>query len=167
MGIAAVVGGLLLVVIVNSAGLYSKQSAKVQGGLNINDALSEIRGSIKQASSIADTSSASQLVLKVASIDSLGEVIADTYDLFVFFLDQNYLRFQITPDPASSRKTTDRVFSNSVNNLNFQYFNSANPPLEVVPTSATKVRISLNLEQKFGDDSEINVATSEADLRND
>lgn len=176
MGIAVIAGALLVVVIVNSAGLYSNQSSKVQQGLNINDALIKVRGSIKQASSVAVsytngsttyTSGADQLVLKVASIDSSNNIISDTYDFFVFFLNQNSLRFKIFPDPLSSRKVADQVFSTSVDSLNFRYFNSANPPLEVSPTAATKIRIALTLKQKSGANFETNTATAEANLRND
>ncbi|MBI2330344.1 hypothetical protein HYU94_03060 [Candidatus Daviesbacteria bacterium] len=167
VGIATVAGVLLLVIIVNSVGLFSKQSSKVQEGLNMNDALSEIRSSIKQATGIADTSSANQLVLRVSSIDTSGNIIDNTFDYFVFSLDQHFLKFKILPDSLSSRKAQDRVFSSSVDNINFQYFNSATPPVEVIPPSATKVRTTLVLKQQFGADSETSTATSEASLRND
>lgn len=176
MGIATVAGVLLVVIIVNSAGLSTEQSSKVQEGLNINDALLQVRSSIKQASavvasytsgSITYTTSASQLVLKVSSIDASNNIIANTFDFFVFFQDQSYLHFKIFPDPLSSRKASDRIFSTSVNSLIFQYFNSATPPVEVTPTSATKVRITLTLKQKIGLNYETQTATSEANLRND
>lgn len=176
MGIATVAGVLLVVVMVNSAGLFSHQSSKVQEGLNINDALSALRGSIKQAGSVADqytdgpttyTSGATQLVLKVSSIDALGNIITNTDDYFVFFLDSKYLRFKIFPHLDSSRQGINRVLSNAVDAINFQYFDSANPPVEVSPSSATKVRMTLTLKQKLGLNFEINTATSEVSLRND
>ncbi len=176
MGIAVVAGALLVVIMVNSAGLFSQQSSKVTEGLNINDTLSQVRGSIKQASAVVAsfsdgqntyTTGSSQLVLQVVSIDSSGNIIDNTFDYFVFVLDRSNLHFKIFPDPVSSRKTADRIFSTSVDNLNFQYLNSANPPLEVTPTSATKVRISLTLKQKVGLNFETHTATSEANLRND
>src|SRR3972149_8601439 len=89
LAITIVAGTLLFVIIVNSAGLFSLQSSKVQGGLNINDALMEVRKAVKQASSVASsitvgpttyTSSADQLVLKVSSVDPLNNIIANTYD---------------------------------------------------------------------------------------
>ena len=168
MGIATVAGMLLVVIIVNSAGLFTRQSSKVSGGLSINDALLQIRGSIKQASAVVGqyisgpityTTGVSQLVLKVSSIDSSGNIIANTYDFFVFFVDQGSLHFKTFPDSSSFRKAADQVLSIGVDSLNFQYFNSANPPVEIAPVSATKVRITLILKQ--------NIATSEADLRND
>lgn len=176
MGIATAAGMLLMVIMVNSAGLFSKQASKVQEGLNTNDALVIVRNSIKQANAVAPaytngsttyTTGTTQLVLKVASQDSAGNIIANTYDFFVFYLDENTLHFKVFPDSASSRQAADQIFSNIVDNLAFQYFNSAIPPTEVTPTSATKVRISLTLKQKVGVNFETNTATSESNLRND
>lgn len=181
MGIAVVAGTLLMVVMVNSAGLFTQQSSKVQQGLNSNDALSSIRGSIKQANSVADqyiigsttyTTGANQLVLKVASFDSSGNIIENTFDYFVFYLDQNTLHFKVFPvkvfpDSLSSRKVVDQVFSTLVDSITFQYLNTADPPVEVVPVSATKIRISLVLKQKMTKGFETNIATTEANLRND
>lgn len=175
MGIAVVAGVLLLVIIVNSAGLFTQQASKVQEGLNTNDALAQVRNAVKQASSVASsytgggttyTSSDSQLVLKVISVDPANNIILDTYDYFVFFKDQNILYFKSFPDPASSRKAVDRILANITDNLKFQYFNSANPPVEVAPTTAKKVRITVTLKQKLGTVFETNTATSEANLRN-
>lgn len=167
MGIATFVGSLLIAVIVSSAGLYSNQSTKVQEGLKINDVLSSLRSNIKQASTVISqytqdlttyTSGTSQLVLKVPSNDSLGNLIDNTFDYFVFFLDQSYLHYKIVPNALSSRKAIDQILG-LVDNLNFQYFNLNNPPQEVAPSSASKVRITLTLKQ--------DIATTEANLRND
>lgn len=176
MGIATVVGILLVVIMVNSAGLFTEQSSKVQEGLNINDALSQVRSSIKQANAVANgytgggstyTTGGNQLVLKVLSEDPAGNIIDNTFDYFVFFQDQSKLYFKSFPDPASSRKTVNRIFSTVVDSVNFQYFNSASPPVEVAPTSAAKVRITLTLKQKNGLNYEAQTGTSEANLRND
>ncbi len=159
MGIATVAGVLLLVIIVNSAGLFTQQSSKVTVGLSVNDAFSKIRVGIKQASAISDQSNFSQLVLKVSSLDSAGNIIKNTYDYFIFIADQKNLHFRIIPDFLSSRKNGDSILAGNVDNLNFQYFNSTSPPVEVVPGSASKVRITLSVKT--------NIATTEANLRND
>lgn len=176
MSIASAIGVLLLVIIVNSTGLYSNQSAKIQTGVNINDALAQIRSSIKQASAIVPsytdgqtvyTTGARQLVLKIASVDFANNIITNTFDYFIFLLDQNTLRFKVIPDVASSRPGKDQIFSTSADNIIFEYFNSAVPPLAVDPEQATKVKVSLVLKQKNGTTVETNIATSEANLRND
>ncbi|MBI2337872.1 type II secretion system protein [Candidatus Daviesbacteria bacterium] len=176
MGIAIIAGTLLLVVIVNTTGLFYNQSAKVSQGLNINDTLAVVRSSIKQASSVAVsytdgpttyTSGPDQLVLKVSSVDSSGNLVSDTYDNFVFFLDLDILHFKVFPNPISSRNPVDRILSTTADNLNFAYFDSANPPVEVIPTSAARIKITLTLKQKAGTSFETSVVTSEANLRND
>lgn len=178
MAISVIVGALLLVIIVNSAGLFYKESSKVGQGIGVNNALSQISQTIKNSTGVVSsyisgatiyTSGPAQLVLKIPSIDSSGNIIANTYDNFVFFLDQDKLRFKSFPDITvpSSRKAADQILSLNVKSVLIQYLSSANPPLEVVPTVATKVRITLTLRKKAGAAFETNTATSEANLRND
>lgn len=168
IGISVAVGALLVVIIINSAGLYSKETNTLSEGLNINDALSKIRNTVKDASVVASTyidgsttytSGSTQLVLKIPAVDSLNNIISNTFDYFVFFQDSNKLRFKTFPNSQSSRKPQDQIFSTSLDNLNFQYFDLSTPPSEVSPVSCAKVRISLKLKQS--------IATSEANLRND
>lgn len=175
MGIATVAGVLLVAVIVNSTGVFSLQSSKIQTGLNINDSLMQIRDAIKQASGIAAnltegsvtyTTGSDQLILKVVSIDSSNNIIENTFDYFVFLQDQNVLRFKIFPDAQSSRKSADKILSVSLDSVLFQYFNSGIPPSEVLPAEAAKIRVSLKLKQKVGQSFETSTATSEANLRN-
>lgn len=176
MGITAVIGILLFVIMVNSASLFTRQSSNVEEGLNINDTLANIRSNIKQASAVVPnyvngsfgyTTGVDKLVLKVASVDSSGNLINNVFDYFVFYLDQKIIHLRVFPDPLSSRVASDRIFSSSVENLKFQYFNSATPPAEVLPIDATKVRVTLVLRQKVGVGFESATATSEANLRND
>ncbi|TSC87432.1 MAG: hypothetical protein G01um10147_609 [Microgenomates group bacterium Gr01-1014_7] len=167
MGIAVIIGTLLVSVMINSAGLFYKQSSTLQEGLNINDTLGKVREAVKQSSGVAATSSATQIVLKVPAINSSGNIITDTFDYIIFFQDQTKLRYKFFPDVISSRKSQDQIFSVSVDSLTFKYLDSQNPPNEVSPASATKVRIILSLKQKTGQNIEVNTATSEASLRND
>ena len=176
LGISAVIGGLLVALLVNSAGIFYKESTKLQGGLNINESLSKVRESIKEAYSVATsyidglttyTSSQTQLVLKVPSQDSSGNIIQNTYDHYVYFKDQNYLRFKIFPDATSVVKMQDQILTNTLDSINFQYFDLANTPQEVVPSTALKVRVSISLRKRVGLNFETNTATSEALLRND
>ncbi len=178
MGIASIVGSLLLVIIVNSAGLFYKESSKVGQGIGVNDSLSEIRGSIKEAKGIEAsypagsspiyTTGSTQLILSISSIDINNNLISGVYDFYVYFLDGDKLKFKSFPDTnQSSRKAANQILSLNVDDLLFQYLNSQNPPQEVSPLSASKIRITLKLKQKSGGGYETNVATSEANLRND
>lgn len=174
--IAVVVGSLMLYMIVNSSGLVYKEASTINIGLNTNDALSKVRKSIKESSAVVATftqgletysSGVTMIVLKLPSLDSSGNIILDSFDHFVFFLDQNKFRFKTFPYITSSRKAQDQIFSNTADKLVFQYFNSANPPVEVIPKRAKMVRITLTLKEKSGSTYETNTATSEANLRND
>lgn len=174
--IAVVVGGLLLSMVVSSSNVYYKEGAKVNLGLDANDALAQIRKTIKQASSISAayidgaktyTSGETELVLKVPSLDSEGNIILGVFDDFVFFQDQSKLRLKTFPNILSSRKAQDQIFSTSVEKVLFQYFNSENPPVGVLPIKATKVKVSLALKEKSGSGFETSDATSEANLQND
>lgn len=177
MGISVIVGALLLVIILNSSGLFLNQSSKVGQGLESNDALAKIRGTIRESSFIASVfpesgspvyiSGSGQLVLKLSSIDQNDDIILDVYDYFVFFLDTDKLRLKSFPDIQSARPAQDQILSLNVDSLKFQYFDSTVPPNEVSPSSAVKIKISLSLKQKVGQSFEVSIATTEASLRND
>lgn len=167
LSIATVVGGLLLTIMVGSAGLFHKESSKVNIGLNTNDALSQVQRSIRQAYAVDAASSENQLVLQIPSIDPSGDIIPDTFDDFVFLSDANKFIFKVFPDPASSREAADQIFSTLVDDLTFKYYNFANPPAEVAPIAAVKVSVTLKLKQKSGADYQTSIATTEANLRND
>lgn len=155
ISVSAIVGGLLLVIMTNSSGLFLRQSAKIDQGLGVNDALSIFRKDVKQASSIsasytdgqtAYNSGINQLVLIVPSIDSSGNVIEGTYDYYIYFKDGNYLRYKTFPDSQSQRKPLDQVLATSLNDVIFNY-------------SDNRVKMTLILNQT--------IATSEANLRNE
>lgn len=175
LGIASIVGILLLVIITNSAGIFYKQASKVESGLNINDAMTAFKENIKQSSAVVDaytdssvtyTSGSTELILKISSIDSSNNIISDTYDYFVYYLDQKKLRLKTFPNASSVRKNQDRIFSTAAESLLFEYLNSASPPTAVLPTSAFKIRITLTLKQKSGAEYDLQTLTSEVNLRN-
>lgn len=177
VGIATVVAALLVVIIANSAGLFYKESAKVDQGVGINEALSQFRETIKEANAIATgyppvppltyTTSLTQIVLTVPAIDTLGNIITNVFDYYVFLKDEDKLKFKIFPDIQSARLSADQILSSNTEGVLFQYFDSQNPPQQVAPASATRIRMTLKLRQKSGADYEEYIATSEASLRND
>ena len=122
LGISALVGGLLVVIILNSTGLFYNQSSKLQTGVNINDVLSKVRSAIKEANSVDSTSSSIKLVLKVPSKDASGNIIPNTFDKFTFLRDGTILSFQVVPDQASTRAASDQILANLVESLTFKYF---------------------------------------------
>lgn len=176
-GVIVVAGVLLLAVLVNSTGIYYKESSKIGQGLNSNDALNSIRQYVKGASAIAATyqvdeltslvTNSSQLVLKLPSVDSNENIIPDVFDYFVFLKEEDKLRLRSYPDIQSSRLTIDQILSSNVESLLFQYFDLGLPPQEVEAQLAVKIKVTLNLKQKNGLGFEENISTSEASLRND
>lgn len=177
LAIALVVGALLLVIMVNSAGLFYQQSGKLEQGLNLNDALLNIKETVRGASNVAATypptgsptytSGANQMVLKIPSIDSSGNIISGIFDYFVFFKEAGKLRFKTFPDSQSARLAQDQIFTTNLDNLVFEYFDKQIPPQSVQPNLAVKIKITLSLKQKAGSGIETNAATAEASLRND
>lgn len=159
LGIATVVGTLLLVIMVNTGGLFIKQSSKVAGGLSANDAISRIQKSIRQASSVDQTASGEKLVLKVPATDPSGSSIANTFDVFEILKDEENLVFKILPDAQSSRSGVNQILATDLDMLKFEYFDSQIPPQQINPAQAVKIKTTLALEQ--------NIATAEANLRND
>lgn len=175
--IAIVIGILLLAVLVNSAGLFYKESSKIGQGLNSNDALNLIRQTIKQSNGVVSSyqsgsspnfvTGSTQLILKIPAIDSSENIIQDVFDYFVFYQDGDKLRLKSYPDPGSSRVAQDQILALNVQSILFQYFNNAQPPQEVAPASSIKIRLTLSLKQKSGGQFEQNISTSEATLSND
>lgn len=177
MSIAVIVSSLLVVIIVNSAGLFYKQSAKVGQGVGVNEALAKFRDSIKEANAIASgypqtpppayTTSPEQVVLSVPSIDNLGNILSGVFDYYVFLKEEGKLKFKVFPDIQSFRKSSDQTLSINVKEVVFLYFDSQNPPQQVAPATAERIRMVVTLRQRSGADYEESMATSEASLRND
>lgn len=174
MVVAVLVGGLLLSLTVSSTGLFYQQRSKVSQGLGSNDALSQIRSLVKQAQSVAVqypetgaanyTSRADSMVLKLPAIDSSGNIISSTFDFAVYLKTDDKLWGKIFPTSPSIRKSQNQILSANVESILFQYFDSQNT--QVVPSSAVKVKITLRQNTTVGNIEETNVATTEANLRN-
>lgn len=173
VAVVAIVGGLLIGIMVNNTGLFYQQSSKVTQGVGANDALVRVRSEIKEAQAVAAgypvssptyTSSSTQLVLRLTSIDSSGNIITATYDYAVFTVTGGRLITQVFPDIASSRKGANENLVNNVSSVLFEYFDATGA--QTGPTNAVNVKITLTLRQKAGKGFETNVATSEANLRN-
>ena len=79
VSIAVIISILLVGILINNTGVTNRETSIVAQGLNINDALSSVRADIKQSTGVVAsyvdgpttyTSGATQLVLKLSSIDS-------------------------------------------------------------------------------------------------
>ena len=175
--VLAVVGSLLFSILVNSTGFFYQQSSRSQQGLGINDSLVNIKGSIKEADSVSlnyppsgtpqYSSNDLNLVLRFQAIDSSGNTIFNIFDYGVYTVSGGRLYFKVFPDTqnGSVRKSEDRILTQNVSGVKFEYLDIANSP--VAPNLSDKVKVTLTLAQKAGAKIETNIATSEANLRND
>ncbi len=175
LSVSAMVGLLLISMLVQNSGLFYIQNSRVIQGVGENDALSSFRTYTKVSKAVAlsypetgsaiYTSGSSILILKLGSIDSSGNLIDNVFDYVVYYVSQNKLYIKIYPGTGSSRQAVNKILADNVDALNFTYLDATN--LAVSPSSATKVIMRLTLRQKAGTTYEINIATSEANLRND
>lgn len=173
-GVAAIVGSLILGILVNSTGVYYQQSAKIEQGVDLNNALANIQKSITNAAAIASsypetgtplyTTGNDQLVIKVSSVDSSNNIIANSYDYFVYTVNAGQLHLIIYPDPKSSRQLRDQILALNVSNISFGYLDSADSPVGI--NAATKVKVTLTVQQKAGSNYRQSIATTEATLKN-
>ena len=157
MVVATLVGGLLILMMVQSAGLFYRESSKVSQGVGLNDSLSKIESSIRKSSGVLASSNSLQLALKFPSIDGSGNIIADTYDTEIFILFEGKLKIKLLPDPQSSRTALDTILTKNVEGLDFKYLDNLNQ--EVTATLAKKVIVTISLKEQ--------IASAEANLRND
>lgn len=175
VAMVAIMGGLLIGIMVNNTGLFYQQTSKVSQGVDANDALVRVRSEIKEAQAVAVgypvgsptyTSGSNQLVLRLTSIDSSGNIITATYDYAVFAVSEERLTYQFFPDTAggSIRKGANEILAKNVSSVLFEYYDSTGA--QTGPTNAVNVKITLTLRQKAGQGFETNVVTSEANLRN-
>lgn len=175
MALSVLTGILLVGIMISNSEILYKQSSRLSQGLDINDTLVSIKTNIRQASSVAIsypeagppayTSSQSQLVLKLLSVDSSGGVIQNTFDFIVYLKEDDFIKILVLPDTLSSRTSQDTILAKNTDTLVFDYYDPLDTP--VVPQDAKKVKISLVLKQKAGARFETNLATGEAILRND
>lgn len=173
--VSTIVAGLILSIMVNSAGVFYKQSSRVEQGVGVNEVMSDIKENLKQSKAVGlnypeippfqYTTDVNNLILKIPTLDSSGDLVPDTYDYVVYFIDQGNLRVKSFPNIQSQVNSRNQVLAKNVQSIHFQYFNASNQ--ETAPANAIRVRISLSLSQKNGLSVEKNVATSEAYLRND
>jgi len=173
LGVLGIVSVSLMSIFVNNAGVFYKETSKVSEGLGSNDALVQTRSYIRQAQMVASsftngavtyTSGSNQLVLALPSYDNAGNVIDKTYDYVVYSTNNSILTLQIFPSVSSKRKSANQVLAKDINSVLFEYFDSMGQITS--PPSAVKVKITLTLKQKAGLSSELNIATTEANLRN-
>lgn len=174
-GIAFFAGILLLSILINNSGFFSRQSSYISEGLSLNDALHQIDKHLREAVLVAEqypledadfTSGSESLVLKLPSFDSNG-VINNVYDYAVVAKDgasERILRLLVYPDPLSRRLRLNLVLTTMLNSIAFEYFDKNGNVIS--PNLATKVRVDLSVISKTGSGEIPNSSSIETSLRN-
>lgn len=174
VSITMVIGLVLANILLNSTSLQVQEEAKVSQGLGLNDALFKIRSTAKSAYAVAIsypetppvqyTSSPSELVLKIPTIDVSGNMIKGSFDYFVYYTTTNFLKEKVFPSPQSKLKSSDQILARNVSKVTFDYLDINNNV--VSPTATAKIKISLQLTEQAGLEKQESISTSEAVLRN-
>lgn len=174
-GTALVVGVILVAILISNTGLSYKQSALVNEGLSLNDALQKIDENIRQAASVApgyplDTpqyiSGGETLVLKLPAL-GVNDVINGVYDYAVIRKESTgskILKLQTFPDPSSRRKAQNLVLTTILDSIIFYYLND--DLVEVTPVSSKQVKVSLSVLSQTGSVGSSRTSISITSLRN-
>lgn len=174
--LSAVMGTLILRLWTVNNGVYKDQISQVNQGLGLNSSIAQIEADIKPAvgvitsytnGSTTYTSSINSIVLKLASLDNQGKVIANTYDYIVIAPDSvkpKILRRKVFADVTSTRKNVSQVLVTNLYLINFFYYDLNE--LVVAPSSAAKVNFVLNTAENLGKSS-VSSASSAVNLRNE
>lgn len=175
LGATVIVATLIVSLLINQSGVFFKQNAIVNVGINLNDSVSKINSYIMQSSAIAGgypeaspqyITGQDVLVLKLMSINTDGP-ISDAYDYIVISKDSsenNILRVRVFPDPQSTREMSDSVATTLLDSIQFKYLDNAGN--NVTPTSATSIELSLTVAYLTGGSKSQRTSQTVTSLRN-
>ncbi|MBI2021692.1 hypothetical protein HYS93_02275 [Candidatus Daviesbacteria bacterium] len=177
IGVASLVGIILVRIFVQNNAFFLRESAQVEQGLDTNQISSQIYDSIRNASSVAVsfvggvttyTSGPQTLVLTLPSVNASGSVIANTYDYLVITQDsQNakLLRKKIFPDALSSRQSENRLLTTQLSSLTFSYYDQ-NSNI-VSPQAASSVNFIAKVARTVNQETQESSVSGQVNLRND
>lgn len=153
--------------------LFSNQNTSLDVATQNKIALDEVTNQIRESQSVvttcpncgSDTTGSGVLVLRLWPQDASGEPFdpgSTIYDYIVYKLDpSDYTRFlkKIVADPASSRKSSEKIIAVNISNLQFTY-NSADV------TQASEITVTITTSAKSLNKTHTNTQSSKASLRN-
>lgn len=175
VAVAIVAGTLLISIWVQNNGLYKAQTSKISTGVSLNDALTDITESIKNSATVASnypaqpsvTTDTDTLVLALPSINANGYVIENVYDYVVITKDPQkpkLLRKFVYPNAQSTRPKEEKLLSNVLTNVIFNYYDDNGNP--VSPTNAEKITFIIQTSEKAGNGQNVASSSGQASLRN-
>lgn len=173
--VALIAGTFLVAILVSHSGLFYKQNSIVSEGLSLNDAMREIENNIRQAAYVASgypeaspeyTTGAETLVLKLPALGQSG-VVEGVYDYAVIAKDPTQpkvMKISVFPDPQSSRGASDRVLTNLLESVQFEFIDRGGNT--VAPASAASVGTTLTVLSKTGSIGSSRSSSAVTTLRN-
>lgn len=174
-GLAAIFGAMVVGILFNQTNFSKKEASVVSTNISVNDTTTQISNNIKQAMTVATgypesspiyTTGASILVLKLPAIINGGST-ANSSDYAVIYPDNsktNLLMLKIFPNLNSSRKNVTQVLTSNLSGINFVYKDRSGNAVN--PTSASQVSVTLSINSKNGQVSNLRVSTFNTTLRN-
>ncbi len=177
LGLAGIVGVLLIQILVQNSGLLYKESAISYHTLSLNDSVSEIEKNIRIAANVASgypvvsptyVTSSQTLVLKALAFDDSGNLLSNNFDYIVITKDasnQKILREMVFPATGSAKGSSNQVLVTELSSINFKYLDLGGNT--VSPTSAGKINFVISLSTPIGISSQQNSIEDEVNLRND
>lgn len=174
--VGGIVGILLVQLLVQNSSYTTQQSAKVAQGISLNDLTYAVSNDIKLAGAVASgypvsspsyTTNSTNLVLKINSIDSNGNIINQTYDYIVVNQDSTnttILREQLFPDATSSRRAFNHVLVTNLSSIQFSYLDPNDNP--ITPIQAAKVNFVVTVSNQNGIYVQQNSSSAKVSLRN-
>lgn len=176
IGVAAagVIGSILIAFLTQNSQIYTQQNTKVNQGLELNNAFTEIEDTIKSGGSVVSqypptgqaqhTTGLNTLVINIPSINAQGAVIQNTYDYIVLYGDAKVLRKKVFPDPASSREEMNTVLSTKLSKLEFKYYDSGGQIIS--PIQSAKIGFIINVSDNVATETHSSSASGQVNLRN-
>lgn len=176
--VSSIAGVLLVQSLIQNNSVFYQQSGRIDEGLKLNDASSQITRDIKAAGGVAPnypvaspfqyTTSNNSLILKIPSIDSMGNVIDQTFDYIIVATDSaksTYLRRQVFITPPSTRGASNQVLVNNLSKVSFYYYDGSG---NIAPAiQAVKINFVLNNFSQLGTKQQTSSSSGEVTLRND
>lgn len=130
--------------------------------------LYKMTSTIKSASNIVEsktinsqnyTTSINTLILELPSVDNNQNIIPNTYDYLVYFLDSTNLKSSQEAAAGSSRESGIYLIGENINNIIFSYNKN-------IISQADKVEITLTAVKEIKQISQKLISHSQAKLRN-
>jgi prepilin-type N-terminal cleavage/methylation domain-containing protein len=132
----------LVSIFISHARSYRTQNSELEVTNEARVALDDVDNYVRQATRVVATyttysSSATQVILQIQSINSSNALIGGKFDYVVYVYSNSVLQRQIFPDASSSRPASTKQLGSHITSLTFTYDNANFPSVTEVDTNLT------------------------------